>query len=660
MTAVLQRFTINDLRLTIFKLALAFFLFSLSSFLFSSNAFAQTPSQGTVKSEKNIVQNQNPPSSSLLSPPSSYIPSQSPHTASMAIYNFSHAMSCILIGQSPIAPCLEYRMVKDATGAVRSVPYLSQVNTSNGVLGMSLSMIGEVIGNPPIHSSLFLANLGEQIGIKSAHAQVSGSGSGVLAPIFKLWEVSRNISYLAMILIFIIVGLMVMFRQKLNPQTVVSIQMALPGLVIGLVMITFSYFLASLISDFAFIGTNLVGYYFSLAQGGTGPLQPPLINPSGKEENILNIFSKYTGILNQETISRALSASVWNNINDEIGRLLTTLSAAFVYQITNQATSIASSIPKIGDFIKQTLSGAAALKALSDPSGMTGFALSWIAGIILIYSMFKLLFKLIMNLLNIIFLTISAPFQFLAASLPGKQEIATKWFFNMLCNILVFPAIVGVFYFVAFILGVNDPTLPLPRGGIAPVSLGNTSTFPLLGGLDLGFLNLLLAFGALVASPSIPDVICKTVGKQGGAGGLLAGAVGGAMASGQRYSGQFGQGAGNVGERMGGLWNKRAMAQVKSQEDAIRLGLPHAAEWNKINKSTGKPYSALYQDRYFPTNLSYYGGQLGGAQKAWEISKGMRGIGLGARWLGDKGTALRGAVGSGAKAAAGPFRRKSP
>src|SRR3989338_2336972 len=175
-----------------------------------------------------------------------------------------------------MASCLEYRMYKDAQGMIRSTPYLSNVNTSNGVLGVTLSMIGEVISTPPIRSSEFIANFGEQLGIKSAHAQVGGSGSGVLAPIFKLWEVSRNIAYLAMIIIFIIVGLMVMFRQKLNPQTVVSIQMALPGLVIGLVMITFSYFLASLISDIAFVGTNVVGYYFSLAQDGGTPTQLPL------------------------------------------------------------------------------------------------------------------------------------------------------------------------------------------------------------------------------------------------------------------------------------------------------------------------------------------------------------------------------------------------
>lgn len=164
----------------------------------------------------------------------------------MATYNFGHAISCILIGQSPIAPCLEYKMYRDAQGMIRSVPYLASTNTSNGVLGVSLSMIGELISTPPIRSSEFIANLGEQVGIKSAHAQVGGSGSDVLAPIFKLWEVSRNISYLFMIVIFIVVGLMVMFRQRLNPQTVVSIQMALPGLVIGLVAITFSYFLASL------------------------------------------------------------------------------------------------------------------------------------------------------------------------------------------------------------------------------------------------------------------------------------------------------------------------------------------------------------------------------------------------------------------------------
>lgn len=555
------------------KFFLLFILYFIFSILYSPSAFAQAPATP----------------GSVIPATNQYFSGQSPHAASLAIYNFSHAMSCILIGQSPIAPCLEYKMVKDATGAVRSVPYLSSVNTSNGVLGISLSMIGEVISTPPIHSSLFLANLGEQIGIKSAHAQVGGSGSGVLAPIFKLWEVSRNISYLVMILIFIIVGFMVMFRQKLNPQTVVSVQLALPGLVIGLVMITFSYFLAALISDMAFVGTNVVGYYFSLAQG---PSTPPagIIDNTNTERNVLSIFSKYTNFMDKDTLNNVYqqikpfldnpaipdfdikNKDHWANPQFD-GKSATELMSKFIlFQVLSP---LSQALGGLGTTIN-------VLATLGSGDSNIGTALSLVATFVLIYSMFKLLLRLIQNLLSIIFLTIAAPFYFLATSLPGKQSLLPNWFFNMLCNVLAFPAVFGVFYFVAFMLGPTNPNNELFQITTG-AGITGTSTFPLLGGLTNDFLNRLLAFGALVALPSIPDIICRAVGKPGQLGALAAGAVGGAMAAGQRYQGQATGGLSSAIQSPGRLTSTRAFTlneagqwipnPLQTQAGTIRKGI---------------------------------------------------------------------------------------
>jgi hypothetical protein len=584
MTAVLLGDTKYVIRNTFLKLLAVFLLTTCCLLLTTNPAFAQTPASPSAISSQQSTTN---PSANL---PSSYLANssfspQSPHTASLAIYNFSHAVSCLLIGQSPISPCLEYKFYKDVTGMVKSVPILSSTSTSNGVLGLTFSMVEEVVDTKPISSSIFLANLGDQMGIRSAHAQVGGSGSGVLSPIFKLWEVSRNIAYLVMILIFVLVGLMVMFRQRLNPQTVVSVQMALPGLVIGLVMITFSYFLASLISDIAFIGTNVVGYYFSLAQGGTEVTQLPLItNPNpgsynprpNTEDNAISIFSRYVNIINTSSIHEPL-AYIWPYLK---GRQVADPSLLATIGNTGGLAASGPGFASVADFILnfdaqkalQTLvtmfavqfvlpfgglfggpgqavsAGGAAIITGIAPVWLVSWSLAFVAMLVLVYSMFRLLLKLISNFLSIIFLTISAPFFFLIASIPGRQSIATTWMFNMLCNVLAFPAVFAVFYFVAFILGNNqDPLFKINEGS----SLAGSAVFPLLGGINLKFLNLLVAFGALVASPSIPDIICKAVGKPSQLGGLAAGAISGAISQGQRYQGQISGGtsgfAGNVG-----------------------------------------------------------------------------------------------------------------
>lgn len=511
-------------------------------------------------------------SSANIIPAYTTLPTQSPNTALKAFYDFGHAMNCVLIGKSLLAPCLEYKIVQDTKGMLRSVPYLSnaQTDSNNGLLGFSMSLIGEVIATPPVKSSEFIANLGEQIGIKSANAQVGGSGNNILTPIFKLWEVSRNISYLAMILIFVAVGLMVMFRQKLNPQTVVTIQMALPGLVIGLVMITFSYFLASLISDIAFIGTNVVGYYFSLADPSiTQPTQLPLAEKTStgdREANVLTIFSRYTGIVGTLKLKQTLD-SIWPYLDDPqrgnfplVGGV--GLSGIDGMDPKNAITILANMLaiqfilPFGGLFggVGQTVAGSIppVVTALGGTTFLIAYSMSWIAMLALIYSMIRLLLRLINCVLGIIFLTITAPFHFLAASLPGREGIATNWMFNMLCNVLAFPAVFAVFYFVAFLLkgqtsnGI-DPLFQVGKG----TDIITGAAFPLLGGIRLNFLNTLIAFGALVALPSVPDVICKAVGKPSALGGAIGGAVGAAIGQGQKYQGQVEGGAkgftGNVG-----------------------------------------------------------------------------------------------------------------
>lgn len=512
---------------------------------------------------------------SAQSPLPTSIPPTSPIYTDMIVHNLFHTFSCLAVGSSVIGqPCLTYQVTKDAQGAIQSIPILSSANLQGGLLGTATGLIAGLYANPPVRSADYLASVGQDLGfVKNAKAQVIGSGASVLSPILNLWQVSRNISYVIMILIFVIIGLMVMFRQKINPQTVITAQAALPGLVIGLIMITFSYFIAGLIADTAFIGTNLVGYYFQAAQNKPPQNLAFAIN----EQNILTLFSPFTKIASISRIHDAL-ASVWDslaiptasNVNPfAFGpqQLLITLSTMLIAQFILPFGAI-------GGGIGQLISGSIAVGfSVSEPLWTIGIALSFVAMAILIYTMFKLLLALISTYVSIIFLTATAPFSFLAASLPGRQGLATSWILSMLGNVLVFPAVIAVLYFVAYIMGpvyikenctISCPfnisqTGPKEYSNFAPVAkaaapeahIVGSATFPLLGGFDLDFVRLLLAFGALVALPSIPEIIKRTIGTVSQAGQLIGQEIGSGIGSGQRYSGQAQQGiqgfAGQVG-----------------------------------------------------------------------------------------------------------------
>ena len=74
-----------------------------------------------------------------------------------------------------------------------------------------------------------------------------GIGFSALTPTLQVWKAFRNLSYFLFIIIFIVVGFMIMFRAQINPQTVVTVQAALPKIVVTLIMITFSYAIAVLL-----------------------------------------------------------------------------------------------------------------------------------------------------------------------------------------------------------------------------------------------------------------------------------------------------------------------------------------------------------------------------------------------------------------------------
>ncbi len=509
----------------------------------------------------------------------------SPLYTDLIVNNMFHTFSCLMIGGSLIGqPCLTYQVTKNAQGTIQSIPVLSQVNLSGGLLGTTTGLIGALYLNPPLRTGDYLGSLGQQLGIvKTAHAQVIGSGNEVLKPILALWQVSRNISYIAMIVVFVIIGLMVLFRQRINPQTVITAQAALPGLVVGLILITFSYFMAALISDTAFIGTNIVGYYFGAARGDTSQnlledLDATYANyrpdPGGRKSNLISIFSKFATVADHDKVTAVVS-SFWDDINVDAQRLLATLAAFIAVQLTGQTFEVFKIIPRAGEGIIAALQGLAVVNTLTGPFGPTavvGALLGLVVTAILLYAMFKLLIRLTSCYLHIIFLTITGPFQFLAAALPGRQSIATGWILNMLANVLAFPAVIAVFYFVAFILGPsNGPYGPFKisdtgtmtgnnltpvvsaQTSRTPTQITSTDTFPLFGGMNLDFITLLLAFGALLALPSIPDIIARTIGRVGVAGQLIGQELSGGVNQGRGYGQQFQQGAGGASGRLAGL-----------------------------------------------------------------------------------------------------------
>lgn len=65
----------------------------------------------------------------------------------------------------------------------------------------------------------------------------------------ELWATIRNIAYLLIVVILVVFGFAVMFRYKTDPRTVITVEQAIPGLVLGLIAIAFSSLIPALSLD---------------------------------------------------------------------------------------------------------------------------------------------------------------------------------------------------------------------------------------------------------------------------------------------------------------------------------------------------------------------------------------------------------------------------
>src|SRR3989344_4691619 len=255
-----------------------------------------------------------------------------------------------------------------------------------GALGGLGTVLVALYTNPPTSTGEYLASVGEGLGIKNAYAQNIGSGGSsgdaVIKPVLKLWQVSRNITYIAFILVFVAIGFMIMLRAKISPQAVVTAQSALPGLVIGLILVTFSYFLSALIIDLSFIGMNLVVFLFR-------DIPTAVQNPAqiGADVSVFALFKSF--VLNGTHLN-SLVLPVKDAFQSSIG----------IFQ------------PGMPNIFGWAVGGVV--------GGVIGILVMFIVLIAILIQMFRLLWELISSYIAIFVTTIFAPFIILSSSLPGR------------------------------------------------------------------------------------------------------------------------------------------------------------------------------------------------------------------------------------------------
>lgn len=135
-------------------------------------------------------------------------------------------------------------------------------NTHHGSVGSVWASIFS--DNRPISGISYVKNKLHKFNpAPSVKAQENvGIGYEALGSVQSFWVAVRDIAFGLFILAVIVLAFMIMFRVKISPQVVITIQSAIPKVIVSLVLVTFSYAIAGFLIDLMYLILGIVSMLF--------------------------------------------------------------------------------------------------------------------------------------------------------------------------------------------------------------------------------------------------------------------------------------------------------------------------------------------------------------------------------------------------------------
>jgi len=449
------------------------------------------------------------------------------------------AFSCQLGGIDPVNPNGKCLGVDPQSG---KIGFVEQGN--GGVVGVMGEMIA-MLYTPPVHTTDFIAYMGNNFGISkhtyAAEDCKAGYGFCSIQPLTKIWSGFRNIVYMVFVLIFIVIGIAIMLRVKIDPRTVMTIENQIPKILIGIIMVTFSFAIAGFLIDIMFIGIYIVFDIFSkvLSPDSTTKLYSTTANL--QNDTALGVFNTMFGFF-----------SLTNDVSDQV--------KFFLQDITDNISVLSHF------FATHTVSLFGNEVELNPFAQIPRLIAYFVIIIALLWAMFRVWFQLLMAYMGILIDIVTAPFWIMAGTMPGGFGGVSLWFRDLISNLLAFPTVIVILLLGRSFMDAFEGAYNSGQQVFVPPMVGNFKGS--IFGAIIGFGTLLIAPKALdymrnaLKAPKFDFTpISTALGK-----GNPLGAVGSASQIGSSYFGltHFGKMATGVGGFMGRLGRKTA-GEVKTQ-----------------------------------------------------------------------------------------------
>lgn len=334
---------------------------------------------------------------------------------------------------------------------------------SGGAVMLMAGVIDTMHTNPPASGVAYFADMGSRLNlVRPAYAQAAWQRPGT-GYILSLWRGFRNAAYVLFVLVFVGLAFAIMFRTKIDPRTVITIQSVLPRIVVALVLITFSWAIAGLLLDFAHVLTRLIQTVLDSIAGG---------------------------------------AEWWQSIANGLV-VNTVLPGAF-------AALIGAMVGLMGGGVGAGLGAALAVGILA---------------ILFFFAVLRLTFMYLMAYVSLLLHIILGPLEILFDTLPGRPVIA-GWLINVLAEVSVFVTAYAVLN-LGIILFVNltpfsSINFPILGGGTAGPDVPFYGILTVQKGL-LEILKGFIGLGIMLMTPNITETVKEAIHRSVRLGGVAGG-----------------------------------------------------------------------------------------------------------------------------------------
>lgn len=488
------------------KAVIVFFSFavvlSLFFILFSSDhsGITVTPAQLQAKQQADLYKKINDP-----------ILQKTQKTKNMVVAY--KKMSCVMIGElCTDNPKEAYRYRK------------------NSLSGMIAGFIVFPYLNPPASATYWAYDTFQNAGFVPKTYASEGIGFASLKPIINLWKVFRDIAYLVLVLVLMAIGFMIMFRMKLNPQTVISVENALPKIVISLILITFSFAIAGFIIDLMYVFIVIIISLLSSGGSSTGAaynvgdMQNMYLQGNGLQlwdsifANPANnggmYFTRMMGIGTSimftlfSAVPVWISATVYEVVNFVIGYVITNslfslLNSVFGISLNGIIGGFATVDIGPGNLMQLLTVIPIALLSMEIGFSFGPFIIIVALGVLVFFTLlalyFRIFFLLFRAYLQILILIILSPVILLLEAIPGKSTFSF-WLKNLLAEVMTFPIVIALMT-IGFVLSNQLAT------NAYKINAAGESTFwrpPFLNIIDPTTLPILVGLGFIML---IPDLV---------------------------------------------------------------------------------------------------------------------------------------------------------